>query len=53
MSSSSSIQWFDDFVGVAYRYYDLRMNVVPLLTDRKQSASLWHDVIHLVGRSVH
>ncbi|MEO2265098.1 MAG: hypothetical protein ABGW49_04335 [Nitrosopumilus sp.] len=44
--SSSSVQWFDDFVGVAYRYYDLRMNVVPLLTDRKQSASLWHDVIH-------
>ena len=22
------------------------MNVVPLLTDRKQSTSLWHDVIH-------
>ncbi len=46
MSSSSSIQWFDDLVGVAYRYYDLRMNVIPLLTDRKQSASIWHDVIH-------
>ena len=45
MSSSTAIQWFDDFVGVAYRYYDLRMNVVPLLTNRKQSASLWHDVI--------
>ena len=45
MSSTSTIQWFDDFVGVAYRYYDLRMNVVPLFTDRKQSASLWHDVI--------
>jgi hypothetical protein len=45
MSSSTAIQWFDDFVGVAYRYYDLRMNVVPLFTNRKQSASLWHDVI--------
>ena len=45
MSSHSTIQWFDDFVGVAYRYYDLRMNVVPLFTNRKQSASLWHDVI--------
>ena len=45
MSSHSTIKWFDDFVGVAYRYYDLRMNVVPLLTNRKQSASLWHDVI--------
>ena len=46
MSTHSSITWFDDFMGVAYRYYDLRMNVVPLLTDRKQSASLWHDTIH-------
>ena len=46
MSSQSTIPWFDDFMGVAYRYYDLRMNVVPLLTDRKQSASLWHDTIH-------
>jgi hypothetical protein len=45
MSSTSTIQWFDDFVGVAYRYYDLRMNVVPLFTNRKQSASIWHDVI--------
>jgi hypothetical protein len=43
---SSSIPWFDDFVGVAYRYYDLRMNVVPLFTDRKEAASIWHDTIH-------
>ena len=46
MTSQSSIPWFDDFEGVAYRYYDLRMNVIPLVTDRKQSASLWHDTIH-------
>ena len=48
MSSQSPIPWFDDFVGVAYRYYDLRMNVVPLfkITERKQAGSLWHDSIH-------
>jgi hypothetical protein len=46
VSSQSTIPWFDDFQGVAYRYYDLRMNVIPLVTDRKQSASLWHDTIH-------
>ena len=46
MSSQSSIPWFDDFVGVAYRYYDLRMNIVPLFTDRKESSSIWHDTIH-------
>jgi len=46
LSSQPSIPWFDEFVGVAYRYYDLRMNVVPLLTDRKESAALWRDSIH-------
>jgi len=46
LSSQSSVRWFDDFVGVAYRYYDLRMNVVPLFTDRKKASTLWHDVIH-------
>ncbi|MGY5149454.1 MAG: hypothetical protein ACW9W3_05260 [Candidatus Nitrosopumilus sp. bin_68KS] len=46
MPTPSSIPWFDDFVGVAYRYYDLRMNVVPLFTDQKESAGIWHDTIH-------
>jgi len=46
LSSHSATPWFDDFVGVAYRYYDLRMNVVPLFNDRKESTSLWNDVIH-------
>lgn len=45
-SSVSSIPWFEDFVGVAYRYYDLRMNIVPLVLDKKESVSLWHDTIH-------
>ena len=46
MSSQSPIPWYDDFEGVAYRYYDLRMNVAPLITDRKQADSLWNDSIH-------
>lgn len=46
MSSQSPIPWFDEFVGVAYRYYDLRMNIVPLFSDRKQAANLWHDSIN-------
>lgn len=45
-ASSSSIPWFEDFVGIAYRYYDLRMNIVPLVLEKKQSVSLWHDTIH-------
>lgn len=46
MSQHSSTSWFDGFIGVAYRYYDLRMNIVPLFTDRKEATDLWHDVIH-------
>ena len=36
---------FDDFEGIAYRYYDLRMNVAPLVSSRKEYANLWHDTI--------
>ncbi len=46
MPSQSSIPWYDDFVGIAYRYYDLRMNVTPLFIDRKEAISLFHDTIH-------
>ena len=45
LSSHSPVPWFDDFVGVAYRYYDLRMNVVPLFTERKQATNLWLESI--------
>ncbi len=46
MSKEASIPRFSDFLGVAYRYYDLRMNVIPLFSERKQAVNLWHDTIH-------
>ena len=46
MTEETAIPWFDDFLGVAYRYYDLRMNVVPLFSERKQAANLWHETMH-------
>ena len=46
LSSQSPIPWFDDFLGVAYRYYDLRMNVIPLFSDRKVATSLWQETLH-------
>ena len=46
MSNEASIPWFSDFLGIAYRYYDLRMNVVPLFDERKQAANIWHETIH-------
>lgn len=45
MSSQPHPPWFDEFMGVAYRYYDLRMNVAPLFYTRKESAYLWHDTV--------
>ncbi len=46
MSEEASIPWINDFLGVAYRYYDLRMNVVPLFSERKQATHFWHETIH-------
>ena len=38
--------WNDDFLGIAYRYFDLRMNVVPLFTDQKHAVDIWYETIH-------
>ncbi len=46
LSTQPSIPWFNEFIGVAYRYYDLRMNVVPLFRDRKEANNLWHETIN-------
>jgi len=46
VSEEASIPWNNDFLGVAYRYYDLRMNVVPLFSERKQATHFWHETIH-------
>jgi len=47
LSNKSIISWYDNFLGVAYRFYDLRMNVVPLFNERKDAADLWHKIIRL------
>lgn len=43
--TDSHITWSSDFLGLGYRYYDLRMNVAPLFENRRQAVNLWHDVI--------
>lgn len=45
LSNEHSIQWFDDFLGVGYRFYDLRMNVFPIFSDKKKAIKIWEDVI--------
>jgi len=43
---SSTFTWYDDILGVAYRYFDLRMNVVPLFSDRKKATDIWNEYVH-------
>jgi len=38
-------QWTDNFLGVGYRFFDLRMNVFPIFSDKKQAIQIWEDVI--------
>ena len=45
MSGGRAGAWSDDFLGVAYRYYDLRMNVVPLFAERGEAAGVWNGVV--------
>lgn len=45
MSEQLTPPWFDDFLGVAYRYFDLRMNVVPLFPTRKKAVNMWHEIV--------
>lgn len=40
------VPWFGDIEGIAYRYYDLRMNVAPLVSDNKLLMRVWHDTIY-------
>jgi hypothetical protein len=45
LASDSSISWFDNFIGIAYRYYDLRMNLIPLFDDFKKAQAFWRETI--------
>lgn len=37
--------WRSDFLGIAYRYYDLRMNAVPLFAERAPAAEAWRETV--------
>ena len=39
------IFWFNNFVGVGYRYYDVYMNVLPLFEDKRYAFKLWKKTI--------
>jgi hypothetical protein len=39
------ITWFDRFIGVGYRYYDIVMNIFPIFEDRMYAFKLWKKTI--------
>ncbi|HKG71106.1 MAG TPA: hypothetical protein VKA87_04360 [Nitrososphaeraceae archaeon] len=39
------IFWFNNFVGVGYRYHDVYMNVLPLFEDKRYAFKLWKKTI--------
>ena len=43
--NEDAIQWIDNFLGVGYRFFDLRMNVFPIFSDKKQAIQIWEDLI--------
>ena len=46
LSENHSISWFDEFLGIAYRYFDVRMNIVLMFPELKPANSLWYDTVH-------
>ena len=44
-NSSNQITWFNDFIGVGYRYYDIYMNVFPIFEDKMYAFKLWKKTI--------
>ena len=44
--AENAVKWRDDLLGVAYRYYDLRMNIVPLFDEMSKVTDLWNDTCH-------
>ena len=45
LSNENAISWMNDFLGVGYRFYYLRMNVFPIFSDKKQANKIWESMI--------
>ena len=46
MSENISIKWDDNFLGVAYRYFDVRMNIALMFSERKEASNLWLETVN-------
>jgi hypothetical protein len=43
--SNKTITWFNGFIGVGYRYYDIYMNVFPIFENKMYAFKLWNKTI--------
>lgn len=41
-----SNEWFTSFLGIAYRYFDVKMNIVILLSNINYSKSVWNKTVN-------
>tara|TARA_Y100000590_G_scaffold41031_1_gene43811 strand:- start:1875 stop:2462 length:588 start_codon:yes stop_codon:yes gene_type:complete len=46
VSENISINWHEDFLGVAYRFFDVRMNIALMFPERKIASNLWLETVH-------
>ena len=44
-TSNKPITWFNGFIGVGYRYYDIYMNVFPIFENKMYAFKLWNKTI--------
>jgi len=46
VSENTSIEWYEDFLGIGYRYFDIRMNIVLMFKELKPTRDLWYKTMH-------
>ena len=43
--ADSKINWYDDFLGVGYHFYDVRPRILLIFDERKKIPTIWNKVI--------
>ena len=46
MSENTSINWQENLLGLAYRFFDVRMNIALMFPERKEASNLWLETVH-------
>lgn len=46
MDHKQSCAWFTNFLGIAYRYFDIRMNVILLFSNNEDCKNTWNRIMN-------